>query len=155
MFHQIIFVIILCGVLVLDTFTDTRLYYHLLFKRDYLEWTGRDKADFQDSRTLLGERRFKILTAAAYGVTSILVILVQFALFRLSKSFAVPLLTHVAATSLLLTILGNSMVIFIYPIPGVTNVKLERPKVLLDLFIAIANYACLIDMLVLVINFYR
>ena len=47
------------------------------------------------------------------------------------------------------------MVIFIYPIPGVTNVKLERPKVLLDLFIAIANYACLIDMLVLVINFYR
>lgn len=155
MFHQIIFVIILCGVLVLDIFTDTRLYYHLLFKRDYLEWTGRNKADFQDSRTLLGERRFKVLTAATYGATSILVILVQFALFWLSKSFAVPLLTHVAATSLLLTILGNSMVIFIYPIPGVTNVKLERPKVLLDLFIAIANYACLIDMLVLVINFYR
>lgn len=155
MFHQIIFVIILCGVLVLDTFTDIRLYYHLLFKRDYLEWTGRDKADFQDSRALLGERRFKVLTAATYGVTSILVILVRFALFWLSKSFAVPLLTHVAATSLLLTILGNSMVIFIYPIPGVTNIKLERPKVLLDLFMAVLNYACLIDMLVLVINFYR
>ncbi len=154
MFHQIIFVIILCGVMVLDIFTNIRLYYHLFFKQDYIEWVSHGKDDFQDSRTFLGERRFKILLAATYGITSILVILVRFALFWLSKSFSVPLLTHVAATSLLLTILGNSMVIFIYPIPGVTNVRLERPKVLLDLLMAILNYACLIYMLILVINFY-
>lgn len=154
LFHQIIFVIILCGVLVLATFTDIRLYYHLFFKRDYLKWVSSDKDDFQDLRTLLGERRFKLLLAVTYGVTSVLVILVRFALFWLSKSFDVPFLTHVATTSLLLTILGNSMVIFVYPIPGVTNIKLERPKVLLDLFMATLNYSCLIYMLVLVVNFY-
>lgn len=85
MFHQIIFVIILCGVMVLDIFTDIRLYYHLFFKQDYIEWVSHGKDDFQDSRTFLGERRFKILLAATYGITSILVILVRFALFWLSK----------------------------------------------------------------------
>ncbi|KRM81634.1 hypothetical protein FC35_GL001836 [Limosilactobacillus coleohominis DSM 14060] len=62
------------------------------------------------------------------------------------------MLTHVAATSLLLTILGNFITLFTYPIPGVTEVQLEKPKILLDVMVTCANYCCLLHMAIQVVK---
>ncbi len=154
MFYQIIFVILLCGEIILTTRSDVRLYYHLFYKHDYLEWSAEKGNDSQDLRSLMGAQRFRLIYTIAFGFVIFCIILVRFALFWLSKSFELPMLTHVAATSLLLTILGNFMILFIYPIPGVTNVKLETPKIILDVIVTVANYCCLLYMAIQMIKWY-
>lgn len=151
MFHQIVFIILLLTIFIITTYSDIRLYYHLLYKKDYLKWTSQNKNDFQDTRALLGEQKFKIFLAGIFGITIACIILVQFALFWLSKSLNEPVLTHVAATSLLLVILENFVSIFTYPIPGVTTFRLRKDRILFDIGIAIANYCCLVYMMIQVI----
>lgn len=151
MFHQFIFAILLCAVFVVTVYSDVRLYYHLLYKRDYLQWSAQSKSDYQDLRTLMGERHFKFIMAGIFGLTVFCVILVYFALFWLSNAFDSPMLTHVAATSLLLAILGNFISICTFPIPGVTTIKIEKPKIMLDMVVSAANYCCLVDMLIQII----
>lgn len=152
MFHQLIFIILLLGILILDTFSDSRLYYHLLYKRDYLKWRSGDFNDYQDIRALISERKFKLMMTALFGFCVLCVLLLSFALYRLSFAFNQPFLTHLALTSLLLTILGQGVTLCTFPLPGITNIKLSRSRIIVDVIITILNYLCLVGMLLQIVQ---
>ena len=152
MFHQLIFIILLCAVIIITTHSDVRLFYHLFYKHDYLEWSADKMNDDSGLQYIKGSSFFKMIYTIAFGVCIFGIILIHFALFWLSKSFDIFMLTHVAATSLLLTILGNFITLFTYPIPGVTEVQLEKPKILLDVMVTCADYCCLLYMAIQVVK---
>lgn len=145
MFHEIIYIILVIGAILMDLSAGYKIIDHIYIKKDYLEYYD---SKTNDIRSLLGDKTVKKIVLITSIILFAAEILVNFAILKLSYNFNNDWLIHVNITEFLTVTLLMLMDIFVFPIPGITRTKLSKSRVITYLLLAFVNLALLITMLI-------
>lgn len=152
MFHEIIYVILVIGAILMDLSSGYKIINHIYIKKDYLEYYDSQTNDIQ---ALLGDKTVKKIILITSTILFAAEILVNFAILKLSYSFNNDWLIHVNITEFLTVTLLMLMDIFVFPIPGITKTKLNKSRVITYLLLAVINLALLVTMLIIGLSLIR
>lgn len=144
MFHEIIYIVLVIGAILMDLSAGYKIIEHIYIKKDYLEYYN---SKTNDIRSLLGDKIVKKIVLITSAILFAAEILVNFAILKLSYNFNNDWLIHVNITEFLTVTLLMLMDIFVFPIPGVTKTKLSKSRVITYLLLTVINLALLITML--------
>lgn len=145
MFHEIIYIILVIGAILMDLSSGYKVINHIYIKNDYLEYYNSKTSDIQ---ALLGNKTVKKIILITSTILFAAEIIVNFAILKLSYSFNNDWLIHVNITEFLTVTLLMLMDIFVFPIPGITKTKLSKSRVITYLLLAVINLALLVAMLI-------
>ena len=145
MFHEIIYIILVIGAILMDLSAGYKIIDHIYIKKDYLEYYD---SKTNDIRSLLGDKTVKKIVLITSIILFAAEILVNFAILKLSYNINNDWLIHVNITEFLTVTLLMLMDIFVFPIPGITRTKLSKSRVITYLLLAFVNLALLITMLI-------
>ena len=152
MFHEIIYIILVIGAILMDLAAGYKIIDHIYIKKDYLEYYD---SKTNDIRSLLGDKTVKKIGLITSTILFAAEILVNFAILKLSYSFNNNWLVHINITEFLTVTLLMLMDIFVFPIPGITKTKLSKSRVITYLLLAVVNLALLITMLITSLSLIR
>lgn len=152
MFHEIIYIILVIGAILMDLYAGYKIIDHIYIKNDYLEYYD---SQTNDIRSLLGEKTVKKIVLITSTVLFAAEILVNFAILKLSYNFNNDWLIHVNITEFLTVTLLMLMDIFVFPIPGITKTNLSKSRVITYLLLAVINLALLAAMLITSLSLIR
>lgn len=152
MFHEIIYIILVIGAILMDLSSGYKIIKHIYIKQDYMESYDNKTNDI---RSLLGDKNVKKIVLITSTILFAAEILVNFAILKLSYSFNNDWLIHVNITEFLTVTLLMLMDIFVFPIPGITKTKLSKSRVITYLLLAVVNLALLITMLITSLSLIR
>lgn len=145
MFHEIIYIILVIGAILMDLSAGYKIINHIYIKKDYLEYYD---SQTNDIRSLLGNKTVKKIVLITSTILFAAEILVNFAILKLSYNFNNDWLIHVNITEFLTVTLLMLMDIFVFPIPGITKTKLSKSRVITYLLLAVINLTLLVTMLI-------
>ena len=152
MFHEIMYIILIIGAILMDLSSGYKIIDHIYIKQDYMESYDNKTNDIL---SLLGDKNVKKIVLIASTILFAAEILVNFAILKLSYSFNNDWLIHVNITEFLTVTLLMFMDIFVFPIPGITKTKLSKNRVITYLLLAVINLALLITMLITSLSLIR
>ena len=152
MFHEIMYIILIIGAILMDLSSGYKIIDHIYIKQDYMESYDNKTNDI---RSLLGDKNVKKIVLIASTILFAAEILVNFAILKLSYSFNNDWLIHVNITEFLTVTLLMFMDIFVFPIHGITKTKLSKNRVITYLLLAVINLALLITMLITSLSLIR
>lgn len=152
MFHEIIYIILVIGAILMDLCSGYKIIEHIYIKQDYMESYDNKTNDI---RSLLGDKNAKKIVLITSTILFAAEILVNFAILKLSYNFSNDWLVHINITEFLTVTLLMLMDIFVFPIPGITTTKLNKSQVITYLLLAVVNLALLITMLITSLSLIR
>lgn len=152
MFHEIIYIVLIIGAILMDLSAGYKIIDHIYIKKDYLEYYN---SQTNDIRSLLDDKTVKKIILITSTILFAAEILVNFAILKLSYNFNNAWLIHVNITEFLTVTLLMIMDIFVFPIPGITKTKLNKSRVITYLLLAVINLALLVTMLITGISLIR
>ena len=152
MFHEIIYIILVIGAILMDLSSGYKIIEHIYIKQDYIESYNSKTNDIQ---SLLGDKDVKKIVLITSTILFAAEILVNFAILKLSYNFDNNWLIHVNITEFLTVTLLMLMDIFVFPIPGITKTKISKSRVITYLLLAVINLALLITMLITGVSLIR
>lgn len=152
MFHEIIYIILIIGAILMDLSAGYKIIDHIYIKNDYLEYYD---SKTNDIRSLLGDKTVKKIVLITSTILFAAEILVNFAILKLSYNFNNDWLIHINITEFLTVTLLMLMDIFVFPIPEITKTKLSKSRVITYLLLAVVNLALLITMLITSLSLIR
>ena len=152
MFHEIMYIILIIGAILMDLSAGYKIIDHIYIKKDYIEYYNSKTSDIQ---ALLGDKTVKKIILITSTVLFAAEILVNFAILKLSYNFDNDWLIHINITEFLTVTLLMLMDIFVFPIPGITKTKLNKSRVITYLLLAIINLALLVAMLITSLSLIR
>lgn len=144
MFHEIIYIILVIGAILMDLCSGYKIIEHIYIKQDYMESYDNKTNDI---RSLLGDKNVKNIVLITSTILFAAEILVNFAILKLSYSFNNDWLVHININEFLTVTLLMLMDIFVFPIPGIAKTKLSKSRVITYLLLAVINLALLVTML--------
>ena len=145
MFHEIIYIILVIGAILMDLSAGYKIIEHIYIKKDYIE-SYNSKTN--DIRSLLGDKDVKKIVLITSTILFAAEILVNFAILKLYYNFNNNWLIHINITEFLTVTLLMLMDIFVFPIPGITKTKLSKSRVITYLLLAVINLTLLVTMLI-------
>lgn len=152
MFHEIIYIILVIGAILMDLSAGSKIINHIYIKKNFLECYENKTNDI---RSLLGDKTVKKIILITSTILFAAEILVNFAILKLSYNFNNDWLIHVNITEFLTVTLLMLMDIFVFPIPGITKTKLSKSRVITYLLLAAINLALLVTMLITSLSLIR
>lgn len=152
MFHEIIYIILVIGAILMDLSAGYKIINHIYIKKDYLEYYD---SKTNNIRSLLGDKTVKKIVLITSTLLFAAEILVNFAILKLSYNFNNDWLIHINITEFLTVTLLMLMDIFVFPIPGITKTKLSKSRIITYLLVAIINLALLVTMLITSLSLIR
>lgn len=152
MFHEIIYIILVIGAILMDLSAGYKIIEHIYIKKDYIESYNNKTSDIQ---ALLGDKNVKNIVLITSTILFAAEILVNFAILKLSYSFNNKWLVHINITEFLTVTLLMLMDIFVFPIPGITKTKLSKSRVITYLLLAVINLALLVTMIITSLSLIR